>query len=95
MVIKTLFDLYIELDIYRIMSGFHGAFATGVACKHGMLTLSDTWFRLILGLAYDPVVERNFPELAVSLLDFSPWISIGTFSILPLIMGGYQTCVHI
>ena len=28
-----------------IMSGFHGAFATGVACQLGTLTLSDTWFR--------------------------------------------------
>ena len=26
-----------------IMSGFHGAFATGVACQQG--TLTDTWFR--------------------------------------------------
>ena len=30
-----------------IMSGFHGAFATGVACHQGTLTL-DTWFRLPL-----------------------------------------------
>ena len=28
-----------------IMSGFHGAFATGVACKQGTLTHPDTWFR--------------------------------------------------
>ena len=28
-----------------ISSGFHGAFATGVACQQGMLTLPDTWFR--------------------------------------------------
>ena len=27
------------------MSGFHGAFATGVACHQGTLTLPDTWFR--------------------------------------------------
>ena len=27
------------------MSGFHGAFATGVACQQGTLTLPDTWFR--------------------------------------------------
>ena len=25
-------DFGTELDIHRIMSGFHGAFATGVAC---------------------------------------------------------------
>ena len=28
-----------------IMSGFHGAFATGVAWQQGTLTLPDTWFR--------------------------------------------------
>ena len=27
------------------MSGFHWAFATGVACQQGTLTLPDTWFR--------------------------------------------------
>ena len=31
-----------------IMSGFHGAFATGVACQQGTLTLPDTWFRPLL-----------------------------------------------
>ena len=29
----------------QIMSSFHGAFATGVACQQGTLTLPDTWFR--------------------------------------------------
>ena len=38
-------DLYTELDLHRIMSGFHGAFATGVAIKQGTLTLPHTWFR--------------------------------------------------
>ena len=28
-----------------IMSGLHGAFATGVACQQGTLTPPDTWFR--------------------------------------------------
>ena len=37
-------DLYTELDLHRIMSGFHGAFATGVASQQGTLTLPDTWF---------------------------------------------------
>ena len=36
----------IQLDLHRIMSGFHGAFATGVASQQGTLTLPDTWFRL-------------------------------------------------
>ena len=38
-------DLYTELDLHRIMSGFHGAYATGVASQQGTLTLPDTWFR--------------------------------------------------
>ena len=38
-------DLDTELDLHRIMSGFHGAFATGVASQQGTLTLPDTWFR--------------------------------------------------
>ena len=76
-------DLDTELDRHRIMSGFHGAFATGVACQQGTLTLPDTLFRPpILGLACAPIVETRFLELVVSLLDFSPWIPLGTFSIL-------------
>ena len=42
--ISTLF-FDTELDLHRIMSGFHGAFATGVASQQGTLTLPDTWFR--------------------------------------------------
>ena len=38
-------DLYTELDLHRIMSGFHGAFAMGVDSQQGTLTLPDTWFR--------------------------------------------------
>ena len=38
-----------------------------------------------LGPAFAPVLETSFPELAVSFLDFSPWIPLGIFSILPLI----------
>ena len=34
-----------ELDLHRIMIGFHGAFTTGVASQQGTLTLPDTWFR--------------------------------------------------
>ena len=36
----------------------------------------------ILGLANAPIVETKFLELAMSLLDISPRIPIGTFSIL-------------
>ena len=44
----------ISWPLYRawpspITSGFHGAFATGVACQQGTLTLLDTWFRPYCG----------------------------------------------
>ena len=38
----------------------------------------------ISGLANAPIVETKFLELAMSLLDFSPRITLGTFSILLL-----------
>ena len=40
----------------------------------------------ILGLANAPIVETKFLELAMSLLDFSPRIPLGTFSILLCLM---------
>ena len=66
-------DLYTDFDLHRIMSGFHVAFATGVACQQGTVTLQDTWLLPpFLGLACDPVVETRFLEFAMSLLHFSP-----------------------
>ena len=38
---------------------------------------------LIVGLACAPIVETRFLELAMSLLNFSPQIPLGTFSIFP------------
>ena len=55
-----------------------GEFATGVACQQEMLTLPDTWFRPFLGLAYAPMVETNFPELAV-FPDFSSQVTISWY----------------
>ena len=37
-------DLDTQLDLHRIPSGFHEAFATGLACQQGTLTLTATWF---------------------------------------------------
>ena len=51
-----------------IMSGFHGHLVPSP----------------IVGLACAPIVETRFLELAMSLLDFSPRIPLGTFSILLL-----------
>ena len=72
-------DLYTELDLHRIMSGFHGAYATGVASQQGTLTPGSV---PNVGLANAPIVETKFLELAMSLLDFSPRIPLGTFPIL-------------
>ena len=56
-------DLDTDFDLHRITSGFHGAFATGVACQQGTLTLPDTWVRPPLGLANAPIVETKFLDL--------------------------------
>ena len=42
-------DLDTEFDLRRITSGFHGAFATDVACQQGTLTLSDTLLSSLSG----------------------------------------------
>ena len=45
----------------------------------------------ILGLANAPIVETKFLELAMSLIDFSPRIPLGTFSIFLLVIKWYQS----
>ena len=65
------------------LRGFHGAFATGVACQQGALSK-------LVGLACAPIVETRFFELAISLLDFSPRIPLGTFSIYLIINDALQ-----
>ena len=85
----------LNFDFRRIMSGFHGAFAMGVTCQQGTLILPDTWFRpSILGLACAPIVETRFLELAMSLLNFSPRIPLGTFLILLLISDEIHNMKH-
>ena len=55
-----------------------GAMSAGNAYPTGHLVPSP-----ILGLANAPIVETKFLERAMSLLEFSPQIPLGTFSILP------------
>ena len=58
------YDLNTELDLHRIMSGFYVAFATGVACKLGTLTLLNTWFRPPLwDLLMLQLLRPDFPNL--------------------------------
>ena len=67
-----------------IMSGFHGAFATGVACQQGTLTLPDTWFRPpFWDLLMLQLLRPNSSNLPCLYSTFSPRIPLGTFSILP------------
>ena len=71
-------DLYTELDLHRIMSGFHGAFATGVASQQGTLTLPDTWFRPpfwdLLMLQLLRPNSSNLPfYIFVTLVPFAVW----------------------
>ena len=66
---------------------FPWSICNGCGMPAGKLTLPDTWFRpTIVGLACAPIVETRFLELAMSLLDFSPQIPLGTFSILLIIL---------
>ena len=55
-------------------------------CLHRVIDITSFEKHLvpspILGLASAPIVETKFLELAMSLLDFSPRIPLGTFSIL-------------
>ena len=72
-----------------IMSDFHGAFATGVVCRQGTLTLPDTWFRPPLR---DLLVLQLLRPDSSNLLDFSPRIPLGTFSILLTYCSLVYTC---
>ena len=60
------------------------------AYPSGNLVPSPFW-----GLAYAPIFKTSFPELAFSFLEFSPWIPLGTFSILLLsdwMLNNYKDC---
>ena len=39
------------------MSASNGAFAKGVTCLQGTLTLPVTWFHTLLGIAYALIIE--------------------------------------
>ena len=76
-------NLDTELDPHRIMSGFHGEFATGVACQQGTLTLPDTWFRPPLwDLLVLQLLRPDSSKLPCLYSTFHLEYPIGTFSIL-------------
>ena len=88
-------DLDIDFDLHRIMSGFHGTFATDVTCQQRTLILSGHLVcppPPIFGLDCAPIDETRFLKLAMSLLGISPRIPLGTFLILFFILHVYHNC---
>ena len=75
-------DFVPNSTFYRIWSGFHRIFATGVACRQGTLTPPDTWCRPFGTCIYSSCWDQSFSECVVILPDYALRISLGTFSIL-------------
>ena len=75
-------DFIPNSTFYRILSGFHRTFATGVACRQGTLTPPDTWSRPFRTCICSTCWDQSFSELVVILPDYALRISLGTFSIL-------------
>ena len=84
--IKAAYDLITELDLftecapttfYWIAGGFHGTFATGVACRQRTLTPPDTWSCPIFGLAYVLMLKPVFSMLSC-FPDYDFWTPLGT-----------------
>ena len=75
-------DFVPNSTFYRILSGFHRTFATGVACRQGTLTSPDTWSRPFGTYICSTCWDQSFSELVVILPDYALRISLGTFSIL-------------
>ena len=75
-------DFVPNSTFYRILSGFHRTFATGVACRQETLTPQDTWSRPFGTCICSTCWDQSFSELVVILPDYALRISLGTFSIL-------------
>ena len=52
-----------EPDLFRISSGFHGAYVKGVASQQGTLTLPGTWFCPFLDLLMLQLLRKIFPNV--------------------------------
>ena len=61
-------DFVPNSTFYRILSGFHGTFAMGVACRQGALTPSDTWSLPLSGLAFVLLVETSDIEYRLDII---------------------------
>ena len=61
-------DFVPNSTFYRILSGFHRTFATGVACRQGTLTPPDTWSRPFGTCICSTCWDQSFSELVVIFL---------------------------
>ena len=52
-------------DFYRILSGFHRTFETGVACRQGTLIPLDTWSRPFGTCICSTCWDQSFPNLSL------------------------------
>ena len=75
-------DFVPNSTFYRILTGFHRTFATGVACRQGTLTPPDTESRPFGTCICSTCWDQSFSELVVILPDYALRISLDTFSIL-------------
>ena len=69
--ITPVYDTFHRLDFLPTLTlslniGFHGASATGVACRQGTLTPPDTWSCPTVGLACVLMSRPISPELVLS-----------------------------
>ena len=69
-------DFIPNSTFYRILSGFHRTFATGVACRQGTLTPPDTWSRPFGTCICSTCWDQSFSELVVILPDYALRISL-------------------
>ena len=70
------FHLVTEIDLHRMMSGIHGAFATDMACRQGMVTLPDTLTHPFWDFLMIKLLRPVFPKLPCLLSTFHlniPW----------------------
>ena len=75
-------DFVPNSTFYRILSGFHRTFATGLACRQRTLTPPDIWSRPFGTCICSTCWDQSFSELVVILPGSALRISLGTFSIL-------------
>ena len=96
--ITPVYDTFSWLDFLPNLTlllniGFHGASATGVACRQGTLTPPDTRSRPFGTCICSTCWDQSFSELVVILPDYAFRISLGTFSVL-LLTTIHEFCVH-